>query len=267
MKILTVPLTLLLTVPTSWAFQSRPTLDCNNDHGNSDRGHFCEMREQTVSAAGMISVDGSQNGGISVKGWDRSDVLVRAQVRGEAPTDDQAKDVVRQVIVSTGGQVRATGPAHDRDRSWSVSYEIFVPTRFSVNLATVNGGLSISDVNGNLEFKTVNGGLNLRRVGGYVHGQTTNGGVNVELAGDRWDGQGLDVATTNGGVNLRIPRNYSAQFETETHNGRIRAVDMPEVQTQSPTGHAATHVSTALGAGGAMLKITTTNGGVNLSRI
>jgi hypothetical protein len=42
---------------------------------------------------------------------------------------------------------------------------------------------------------------------------------------------------------------------------------MPEVQTQTPTGERATHISTALGGGGAMLKVTTTNGGVNLSRI
>jgi hypothetical protein len=265
MKHLTVPLT-LLCVPALWAFQAKPSLDCNQHNGGS-RAHFCEMREQTVSAAGMISVDASQNGGIAVKGWDRADVLVRAQVNAEAPTDDQAKDVVRQVIVSMGAQVRATGPSHDRDSSWSVSYEIFVPKRFSASLETINGGVSISDVNGNLEFKTVNGGLSLRRVGGYVHGRTTNGGVSVELAGDRWDGQGLDVTTTNGGVSMKIPRNYSAQFETETHNGRISAAEMPEVQTQLASDRAAKHVSTALGAGGATLKVTTTNGGVSLARI
>jgi len=34
--------------------------------------HFCEMREQTVSAAGgTISVDARQNGGISIKGRER----------------------------------------------------------------------------------------------------------------------------------------------------------------------------------------------------
>ena len=123
-------------------------------------------------------------------------MLVRSQVRAEAPTEDQAKDLVRQVLVSTGAQVRATGPANDREHSWAVSYEIFVPKRFSASLETVNGGVSISDVNGNLEFKTVNGGLSLKHVGGFVHGRTTNG-VSVELDGDRWDGRlGLDVTTT-----------------------------------------------------------------------
>src|SRR5580704_15137263 len=227
MKDLTVALTLLLTASALLAQQSKPNLDCNNNHDGGSRAHFCEMREQTVPASGMISVDASQNGGISIKGSDRSDVLVRAQVRTEAPTDDQARDLARQINVQTAGpQVRAYGPTNDHDRSWSVTYEIFVPSRFSANLETVNGGVSISDVNGNLEFKTVNGGLSLHRIGGYVHGHTTNGGVSIELAGDRWEGQGLEVTTTNGGVTLHVPHNYSAQLEAHTVNGRIRA-DMP----------------------------------------
>ena len=136
--------------------------------------------------------------------------------------------------------------------------------RSSVNLATVNGGVSISDVVGNLELKTVNGGLSLRRIGGYVHGNTTNGGVTIELAGDRWEGQGLEVTTTNGGVRLRVPSNYSAQLEAQTNSGGIHAEGVAEPQTRDQPEH---HISTALGAGGATLKITTTNGGVSVSRI
>lgn len=259
MKNLTVPLTFLVTVSAVQAFQPKPTLDCNNGHNQSNRAHFCEMREQTVPASGMISVDASQNGGISIKGWDRSEVLVRAQIQTYAPTDDQAKALAPQINVQAGPQVRAYGPPHDRENSWSVTYEVFVPSRYSVNLETVNGGVSVSDVNGNLEFKTVNGGLSLHHVGGYVHGRTTNGGVSIELAGDRWDGQGLDVTTTNGGVTLHVPHNYSAQLEAQTSNGKIRAAEVSDTQSN--------HISTALGAGGATLKVTTTNGGVSLSRI
>jgi len=194
-------------------------------------------------------------------------MLVRAQVNTQALTDGEAKDLARQINVqAAGGQVRSYGPEHIKERSWSVSYEVFVPSHSSTNLDTVNGGVSISDVVGNLEFKTVNGGLSLHRVGGYVHGRTTNGGVTIELAGDRWEGHGLDVTTTNGGVNLRVPRNYSAQLEAQTNNGRIRA-DVPQVLAQSEPGRQSNHISTALGAGGALLKITTTNGGVSLSQI
>ena len=267
MNKVTVPLSLVFCAAALSA-QPKATLDCNHDNNGGNRAHFCEMREQAGPAGSMLSVDARQNGGISIKGWDRADVLVRAQVRTEAPTDGEAQNLARQINVqATGPQVRAFGPQNQRDQSWSVSYEIFVPSRFSVNLETVNGGVSISDVSGNLEFTTVNGGLSLHRVGGNVRGRTTNGGVSVELAGDRWDGQGLDVTTTNGGVNLRVPRNYSAQLEAQTQNGGISAREMPEVLTQTPDGRRSTHISTSLGAGGAPLKITTTNGGVSLTRI
>lgn len=267
MKNLIVPTALLLSASAMPAFQSKTTLSCDNDRGYNDRAHFCEMREQTMPGGGMISVDGRQNGGISIKGWDRADVLVRAQVRAYAPTDDLARDLAHQINIQTGGaRVQADGPAHDGTRSWSVTYEIFVPSHFSASLETVNGGVSISDVTGNLEFKTVNGGLSLHRVGGFVHGRTTNGGVSIELAGDRWEGQGLDVVTTNGGVNLRVPRNYSAQLEASTSNGRFRT-DVPEVQSQIQPDRRSNHIATALGAGGAFLKVTTTNGGVSLSHI
>jgi DUF4097 and DUF4098 domain-containing protein YvlB len=128
----------------------------------------------------------------------------------------------------------------------------------------VNGGVSIADVVGSLEFKTVNGGVNLKRVGGSVHGQTTNGGLNIELVGDRLEGHGLDVTTTNGGVNLTVPQNFSAQVEAETRNGGIHS-DLPMVMPAS--NRPERHISTALGSGGALIKITTTNGGVSIKRL
>jgi DUF4097 and DUF4098 domain-containing protein YvlB len=250
----------LLSCASALAFQPKPSLDCNHS-GSSDRhAHFCEMREQTVASTGAISVDASQNGGISIKGWDRSDILVRSQVNAYAATDGEARDLARQINVQSMGQVKAYGPPGDHDRYWSVSYEVFVPTRYSATVETVNGGVNISDVTGNLEFKTVNGGLNLHHVSGNVHGHTTNGGVNIELAGDRWEGQGLEVTTTNGGVNLRVPHNYSAQLEAQTSNGSIRSADLPRDEKQN-------RVSAPIGNGGAPIKITTTNGGVNVTRI
>src|SRR5215469_1463903 len=99
MKNLNLPLALLVTASALPAFQPKPTLACNENDNGGRRAHFCEMREQPGSASGTISVDASQNGGISIKGWDRSDVLVRAQVRAEAPTEGEARDLVRQINV------------------------------------------------------------------------------------------------------------------------------------------------------------------------
>src|SRR4030095_7608766 len=184
----------------------------------------CEIREQQLAASGAINVDGRQNGGISIKGWDRGEVLVRARIQAAAPTQNEADELAKQIRIETGSaKIYADGPERRKDYQWDVSYEIFVPRRSDVSLETHNGGISISEVRGRIDFNALNGGVVLRRVGGTVHGSTTNGGLVIELDGDRWDGEELDVKTTNGGIVMSLPENYSAHLVTGTvTHGRNR---------------------------------------------
>ena len=186
------------------------------------------------------------NGGVSIKGWDRNEILVRARIQATGPTQAEANELAGQVKIETAGaKIFASGPANRNNRWWSVSYEIFVPRRSDLSLKTNNGGISIADVNGRLEFSALNGGVSLRRVGGSVKGGTTNGGLSVELSGERWDGEALDVKTTNGGVSMSIPENYSAHLETGTVNGHL-SVDFP-VTVQ---GNITRELAVNLGSGG-----------------
>jgi len=235
---------------------------CNDDWGNERLANHCEIQEQTIAAGGALTVDARKNGGISVKGWDRNEILVRSRVQSSAPTQAEADELAKQIRVQTGGsKIVADGPAMSGDRHWSVSYEIFAPRRSDLSLQTTNGGLAISDINGRIEFTALNGGVVLRRVGGSVHGSTTNGGLVVELSGDRWDGEALDVSTTNGGIVMSVPENYSAHLETGTVNGNL-SIDFP-VTVQ---GRVTRELAVNLGAGGPTVRAMTTNGGVKIKR-
>ena len=64
-----------------------PSLNCDHADHNDRLVSHCEMREQTMVAGGRLTIDGLTNGGISVKGSTRSDILVRAQVRTAAPSE------------------------------------------------------------------------------------------------------------------------------------------------------------------------------------
>ncbi len=239
-------------------------LSCNDGSGNwgDDRKTHCEMREQTIAASGTINVDARQNGGVAVKGWERNDILVRAKVQTSAPTDDEAMSIAKLVHVTTAdAQIRADGPSSERHRSWVVSYEVFVPRSSDLSLRAHNGGISVAAVRGRIEFETVNGGVALKEVGGHVKGETTNGGVSVILAGNRWDGEGLEVTTRNGGVNLSLPENYSAHLETGTVNGGLN-INFP-ITVQ---GEIKRELSTDLGSGGPPLRVRTTNGGISIKR-
>lgn len=240
------------------------SLTCREDSWYNDRlvGN-CEIREQTLAlSGGTIAIDGRQNGGVNVKGWDQNQVLVRARVQTGAPTASEAEALGRQIRIETSGaKIFASGPETRRDYNWNVSYEVFVPRRSDLSLETHNGGIAIADVNGRIDFTALNGGVVLRRVGGTVRGSTTNGGLVIELTGDRWDGDSLDVSTTNGGVIMTLPENYSANLQTGTINGSV-SVDFP-VTVQ---GRINKQLAVNLGSGGAMVKAMTTNGGVHLKR-
>lgn len=244
---------------------SRPSLACNDqdNYGDNSRARHCEIKEQTLQATGgTLNVDGMKNGGIAVKGWERNEILVRYRLQTHASTQAEADNLASQIRVTTGGgQIRAEGPEPNGDVRWDVGYEIFVPRQSNLSLQTRNGGISLSDVRGQISFEAGNGGVSLKNLGGNVKGETTNGGLHVELSGSNWDGEGLNVRTTNGGLSITVPDDYSAHLETGTVNGGL--VVSPSIA--EVTGKTK-QLSLNLGSGGTNLRIYTTNGGVSVKR-
>lgn len=230
------------------------------DERNSADIRFCEIRETAVSAPGTLNVDAGANGGVTVRGAKRSDILVRAMVQARGVSDLEAKNTGAQVIVLTSAAtVQASGPA---EKNWSVSYEILVPAQTNLNLKVRNGGVAISGVESAVQFHVVNGGITLIDLGGNVRGDTENGGVQVTLKGERWNGQGLDVTTRNGGISMRVPDGYSAQLDVATVNGGLK-VQTPNMQVRR-NGRAA---MVTLGSGGPLLRLRTLNGGIGITRV
>jgi len=240
------------------------SLSCRENNWFPDRlvGN-CEVREQTLAPnGGVITIDGRQNGGISVKGWDQGQILIRARVQAGAPTASEAEALAKQIQIETSGaKIFASGPDNRRDYHWDVSYEVFVPRHSDLSLEAHNGGIAIAEVSGRIDFRVTNGGVVLKRVGGNVKGGATNGGLVVELSGDHWEGDSLDVSTTNGGIVMSIPENYSAHLETGTVNGNL-SVDFP-VTVQ---GRISKELAVNLGSGGATVRALTTNGGVKIRK-
>jgi hypothetical protein len=236
---------------------------CRNERWGSDRQGVCEVRQFTVTAAGTMTVDAEPNGGITVEGGPRTDILVLARVVAQAESQQRAKQIADAVsVVAAPDKVSATGPGGlGRREGWSVSYRLAVPTISSLALNTTNGGISIRDVDGEITFKTVNGGVKLVNLAGDVRGRTSNGGVDVDLDGPSWKGEGLDVETSNGGVHLRIPEQYSARLETGTVNGGFN-IDFP----LTVQGRIDRHIQADLGAGGAPIRVRTHNGGVKVTK-
>ncbi len=240
----------------------------NNNWSNGDKVSFTELREMTLPATGSLSIDGGKNGGIQVKGENRTDVLIRACLQTWGLSDEAAKAIAANIKIGTSGVVKAES---NDESNWSVSYEARVPNSTNLKLTAHNGGISIGSVEGMLEFETRNGGVNVSDVAGDVKGRTTNGGVNVSLSGSSFKGSGLDVTTTNGGVNLSLPENYAANVETGTVNGgfssEILSLDITteDVKSDGYGRSKSRRINMALNGGGPLVRVLTTNGGVRIN--
>src|SRR6201988_2390873 len=113
------------------------SLTCREQSWYNDRlVSNCEIREQTLAlSGGTIGIDGRQNGGVSVKGWDQNQVLVRARVQTGAPTAAEAEALSKEIRIETSGaKIYASGPDNRRDYNWNVSYEVFVPRRADLSI-------------------------------------------------------------------------------------------------------------------------------------
>lgn len=234
---------------------------CENYSSWGGRPSFNEVREMTVAKTDLLTVDGKKNGGISIKGENRSDILVRACVQTWGDSESEVKSIAQNIKIANGSTISAENSVNENN--WSVSYQILVPRNINLKLLANNGGISISGVEGNLDFETRNGGINVSDIAGNVKGRTKNGGVSAKLDGKSWKGAGLDLETTNGGINLSLPENYAAKLETGTVNGGFKS-DL-ELTVKLKDWSRGAKINTDINGGGAPVRVVTTNGGVRIN--
>lgn len=275
---------LVLSVPATVSAQTRSHRhdqgdhddwleDCRRDRGNrwegrDSRGRFCEERTMGWRAAAgqALAVDAGPNGGVSVSGWDRDSVHVIVRIQSRAGSDAEARELAGQIRINReNGEITADGPDSRRYASWSVSYEIYAPTRTDLRLTTVNGPLAVEDMVSRMQLEVQNGPLSLQHLGGDVRARAQNGPLHVELMGTRWEGAGLDASTQNGPIVVEVPENYNAELETGTVNGPME-VGFP-VTVQGRFGGRNRRLTTTLGSGGPMIRAVTTNGPAIIRRI
>ena len=236
--------------------------DCEDDFDRGRLVAFCEVRVlDATPGAGPIRVEPGANGGVSLVGWQENRIEVHARIAGRARTEAEAEEVAGEVSVSAAGVIEADGPSNGRDRSWTVSFLVFVPAASDAEVETTNGPLSVTGVSGRMRLDAQNGPIRLREVGGDVVARTQNGPLSVELSGSRWDGAGLDAETVNGPVTLTVPDDYNADLETGTVNGPFTS-DIPI--TMTIRGRVGRPFNGTLGQGGPPIRVVTVNGPVRI---
>lgn len=216
------------------------------------------------------------NGGITVEASSGSQVEVVATKRWNRGDPDQVRVEARRIngrdgIVCAFWTEEATcdesGYSRHRMRNdrnnrndVSVHYTVRLPQGVHVKSNTVNGGITISDVTGEIDAETVNGGIRAESAGGPVTATTVNGAIDVRMGSSPRDD--LRYKTVNGAITITVPTDFAAQLSLRTTNGSIQS-DFP-VTVQGRINPR--RLDAQIGEGGPRIEASTVNGGVRLRR-
>jgi len=226
------------------------------------------------------------NGGITVRGVNRSDVLIDR--RGDAtprrvrPADPTATTGLRRLSSSGGYEVeeeRNTIKINSAGPWSNASFDIQVPLKTNLRLNTVNGGEGvITDVEGDVEVSNVNGAVTLTNVGGAIVANTMNGKVQATMTKVTPD-KPMSFTSFNGVVDVTLPASVKANFKLRSDQGEVwsgfdlqtRPGPAPSPQpTNRPGGRYRIEVNNAIygavNGGGAEIELRTFNGSVFLRK-
>lgn len=215
----------------------QPAADCSDLRMRfDDRDAVVRSETRTLSKAEapVLKVHPQANGGTQVVGWDNNNYSVTACKAVEA--GDSAERILSQITMSIeNGAVSTRGPSGDEER-WTVYLLIRAPKSAAIDLETMNGPISLYDVDGKLtahahngpislknfsgdaDISALNGPISVEGSSGNVRIRTENGPISVNLKETRWNGAGLSADAQNGPVTLRVPNGFQSSFVVESTN-------------------------------------------------
>ena len=215
----------------------QPAENCSDlDIRFDDRDAVVRSETRTLSKAEapVLKVHPHANGGTQVVGWDQNDYSVTACKAVAA--GDAADSLFSQITMSIeNGTVSTHGPSGE-DQRWTVYLLIRTPKSAAIEVETMNGPISLYDVDGKLtahahngpismrnfsgdaEVTALNGPISVEGSSGNVRIRTQNGPINVDLNGTSWNGSGLSADAENGPLTLRVPSGFQSGFVVESTN-------------------------------------------------
>jgi len=208
-------------------------------------GAFGERAHQTIhqaiasSAVPLVRVE-NVAGTVRIEGWHKSVVDVEATKYGYDA--DQLRNIEVEVRNEGSGVSIATNYLA-RTSNGGVRYKIFVPAGASLRVGNVAGMVDIAGVGGNVDVETQAGAIraDLGRV-----------------AGDR----SIDLRATTGAIRVYVAPGSSARVDAASTVGAFSS-DLPGI-SESRENLVGSRASGAIGAGSALIRMTTTTGAIAL---
>ena len=228
-------LALLLAAPVAAA--ARTTGPDDHDHQSKD-GQVADAPAQVktfnVGANGSLKL-ANVSGDVRVTGGAGTEIKVEARIHGKGKTEAEARaqcDSVKVDMRQNGSRVDVETTHERHSRAW-VDYTVVVPNGTSVDVRSVSGDVSVSEIGGSARAETVSGDVTasglaqvaaLRTVSGDVHatGLAANGAVSFN--------------SVSGDVTVKTLKAGSAIFETVSGDARVDGCECGGAQSSSVNG-------------------------------
>lgn len=233
-------------------------------HGQA---HDTWNRSYTLASGGRLEII-NVNGQITAEASTGAAVEVSAERSVSASSDEAAAEVLariemREEVGVDRVRVETIAPRL-RLGGHKVTFVVKVPAGVHVDLRTVNGGVLLENVGGEVRATSTNGAVRGRIASAsLVDARTTNGGVDLELTGALTSDGRVTLTSVNGGVHLNVPPDTKAQVRARCTNGRISVDGLPFTAEGEQSRR---RVDGSLNGGGGRIELQTTNGGVSLGR-
>jgi hypothetical protein len=230
-------------------------------------------RTYTVQPGGRFELL-NVNGRITAEPADGQEIIVEGRRTAKARSDEVARERLQQLVIreEVGPKVvrvESRPPRMSGFGGHEIEWSVKIPKGVIVDLRTVNGGVRLNGLTGEIYAKSTNGGVKgSRLVIDKIEASVTNGGVEIELSSPLDSTDSVELSSVNGGVTLALPAESKATITARAVNGGVRVSDdlKAEREEESPEFERRRRFNGTLNGGGAPVSATTTNGGVRISR-
>jgi hypothetical protein len=209
----------------------------------------------------------SGRGWLAAEATEGTAVEVVADRTAKGTTDEAAKDLLgriemREEVGADRVRVEVRAPRTSGPSGHEFTWTVKVPRGVSVDLRTVNGGIRVANLDGDVRARSTNGAIKgTALLASSVDAAVTNGGVEIEMAKPVTSGT-FELEAVNGGVSINLPADSRADIAGRCVNGGITT----DLQLETVGEQNRRRLDAKLNGGGARVSLETVNGGVRIGR-
>lgn len=230
-------LALLLAAPAAAAAGPNGRDDHDQDRQREDRQSVegpVQTRSFNVGANGSLKL-ANVAGDVKVTGGGGSEIKIEARIHGRGNTDAEARaqlDRVKVDMRQNGSRVEVETTHQNHSRAW-VDYTVVVPSGASIDVRSVSGNVTVTDIGGSARAETVSGDVVANGLAQVEALRSVSG--DVRAAGLASDGT-VSFNSVSGDVTVTKLKARSVTFETVSGDARVDGCECGGATSSSVSG-------------------------------